>query len=349
MRGRFLEAEARKRQALWGRRAHPAPAAGPALPAPRGARCSFRVLRVALRSEATRPAAAAGTLSGRPGLGWLHGTAAGGSQDANRSESRLQTERQVLLWRVVGGTGLAFCVARGGAGRGVTAGRRRKPPLRARRATHHAAGTQGTVGRFLLTARRVPSPPFVSWEDEVECQPVYSALYAPWGKAVCDLCKTFLERALGVRSRGGLSPSAAWPRRDGAGWHRAPRGRLCSVLRVQDAGQGRRAAGSCGCWWRRTCPHHARGSTPEPEMEVTGESEPPSRCGQSSLEVLWGEGGVAGPVVALLRVQTTGPRGGFDLAPPRAHEPQGRREAEAGKGKASWSSRSHSRRGRGPR
>lgn len=217
MRGRFLEAEARKRQALWGRRAHPAPAAGPALPAPRGARCSFRVLRVALRSEATRPAAAAGTLSGRPGLGWLHGTAAGGSQDANRSESRLQTERQVLLWRVVGGTGLAFCVARGGAGRGVTAGRRRKPPLRARRATRHAAGTRGTVGRFLLTARRVPSPPFVSWEDEVERQPVYSALYAPWGKAVCDLCKTFLEQALGVRSRGGLSPSAAWPRRDGAG------------------------------------------------------------------------------------------------------------------------------------
>lgn len=162
---------------------------------------------------------------------------------------------------------------------------------------------------------------------------------------MCDLCKTFLERALGVRSRGGPSPSAAWPRRDGAGWHRAPRGRLCSVLCVQDAGQGRRAAGSCGCWWRRTCPHHARGSTPEPEMEVTGESEPPSRCGQSSLEVLWGEGGVAGPVVALLRVQTTGPRGGFDLAPPRAHEPQGRREAEAGKGKASWSSRSHSRRG----
>lgn len=80
-------------------------------------------------------------------------------------------------------------------------------------------------------------------------------------------------------------------------------------------------------------------------MEVTGESEPPSRCGQSSLEDLWGEGGVAGPVVAPLRVQTTGPRGGFDLAPPRAHEPQGRREAEAGKGKTSWSSRSHSRRG----
>lgn len=170
---------------------------------------------MALKSEATRLAAAAGTLSGRPGLGWLHGPAAGGSQDTNRSESRLQTERQVR--RVVGGTGLAFCVARGGAGRGVTAGRRRKPPLRARRATRHAAGTRGTVGRFLLTARRVPSPPFVSWEDEVERQPVYSALYAPWGKAVCDLRKTFLERALGVRSRGCLSPSAAWPRRDGAG------------------------------------------------------------------------------------------------------------------------------------
>lgn len=112
----------------WSRRAHPAPAAGPALPAPRGARCSFRVLRVALRSEATRPAAAAGTLSSRPGLGWLHGTAAGGSQDANRSESRLQTERQVLLWRVVGALGWRFVWLVGGPGEGSRQGGGESPP-----------------------------------------------------------------------------------------------------------------------------------------------------------------------------------------------------------------------------
>lgn len=120
MRGRFLEAEARKRQALWSRRAHPAPAAGPALPAPRGARCSFRVLRVALRSEATRPAAPA----------WAGSTARRPEAHRTLTGVRVICKRNVRSCSGVwwGALGWRFVWLVGGPGEGSRQGGGESPP-----------------------------------------------------------------------------------------------------------------------------------------------------------------------------------------------------------------------------